>query len=167
MKKPAFTICIDTREQAPWCFPEGQQVVRTGLPSGDYSLLGYENVVSIERKSLDDLVGTIIHHRKRFMNELHRLSSYRRRLVAIEGNVEDILEHRYNSEAHPFSVLGSVISLQATFNTAFCFWGSRQHAEFMGLKWLEHVAARTKRWAEKEEQAKQEALQRDWEKGQA
>ena len=152
MKKADLVIVVDTREQTPWTFGEGIQIIPRALPAGDYSIFGWESTIAIERKSLNDLVNTVIHSRQRFQNELHKLASYRRKLVAIEGSTEDILERRYNSDAHPASVLGSVLSLQAIFNVPFCFWSSRQCAQRMAQNWLEHVLKRTIRWQEQEKE---------------
>jgi ERCC4-type nuclease len=156
MKQSDFTIIVDTREQTPWCFPEDQQVVRAGLPAGDYSIRGYEETIALERKSLNDLVSTVIHQRDRFFKELVKLKSYRRKLVVVEGDVSDIFELRYNSKAHPFSILGAIQNYHAIFNIPFVFWGSREYAERMALWWLQHIWKRTKRWAEKEKEAQQE-----------
>ena len=52
------TIIIDRREQNPWTF----HVLPSepgSLDSGDYSVRGLEHMVSIERKSLDDMLGCI------------------------------------------------------------------------------------------------------------
>lgn len=149
-KAANFTIIIDTREQRPWAFGEGVPIIRTSLPAGDYSIVGLEGVVSIERKSLDDLVNTLFHSEDRFFKELVKLKGYRRKLVAVEGSVEDILEHRYTSETTPLAVLGKVNSLHAIFNIPFVWWGSRQYAEYMALKWLEMVWKRSRKWEERE-----------------
>ena len=53
-------ITIDTREQRPWSFPEHSTVATRGtIKVGDYSLTGDEDLFSVERKSLDDFVGSI------------------------------------------------------------------------------------------------------------
>lgn len=82
-----FEVAIDTREQAPWDFrglkadadqgrrPLLVRVQMLGLPTGDYSLIGHHDRVAIERKSLQDLYGTIGQGRERFERELERLQS--------------------------------------------------------------------------------------------
>lgn len=64
-------IVVDTREQTPYEFatmvcdkadgggPLYVPTLRAGLPTGDYSLAGYEDMVAVERKSLADLFGTL------------------------------------------------------------------------------------------------------------
>jgi len=93
-------IVIDTREQQPWSFPpELAKTVRAKLSAGDYSLAGDEHF-SIERKSLDDLVGTLSTGWDRFQRELVRMDTLliRPKTVIVEGTWMQILQHQYN---HP------------------------------------------------------------------
>jgi len=90
-------ILIDSREQTPWSWDP--HLVRTsiaGLDAGDYALAtdctavcGRESMLcafSIERKSLDDFIGTISTGWERFKNELHRMREYPARVVLVEGD---------------------------------------------------------------------------------
>ena len=62
-----ITVVVDTREQEPYHFdPESVTATRRALPAGDYSLERWEDQVAVERKTLEDLVGTVIRSRKRF-----------------------------------------------------------------------------------------------------
>lgn len=140
-KQPVpFTILVDTREQSPWVFPDNVLTVTASkLKSGDYSIVGYENIVAIERKTLNDLVNTIVHGRTRFQKELKRLECVAYRCVAIEANVSDIVDGNYNSDASPNSIIGSILSFERYHGIPFCFWGNRQIAEHMALRWFRHV----------------------------
>ena len=104
------TIIIDSREQIPYVF-QGVETVRRALPAGDYSVLGYEDVIAVERKSLDDFVKTVVKDRSRFKAELIKLGEYRYACVVIEGNLSDLLSGNYRSGAHPASVFGALISI--------------------------------------------------------
>ena len=91
-------IIIDTREQQPWSFPEDQVVVfRKGLKTADYALVG-DDEFAIERKSIDDFVGTVSSGWDRFKRELDRMSeaNFPVKVVIIEGDFADIINHRYN-----------------------------------------------------------------------
>jgi ERCC4-type nuclease len=71
-------ILTDTREQRPFtssCFPD-VEVVRGALPVGDYSLLGFEDRMSIERKELGDFIACLAAGRDRFERELARGRNY-------------------------------------------------------------------------------------------
>jgi ERCC4-type nuclease len=124
-KKPV--IIVDSREQRPYAF--SNRVIRQiqALPAGDYSLQGFENKAAIERKSLDDLVNTVVHERERFERELNRLKEYRFAWVVVEGTIEDIVAGNYRSGITPPSLLGIITSLMADF-IPFVFAGDRVHA---------------------------------------
>ena len=51
-----ITIKIDTREQKPYAF-ENAEI--GALQVGDYSIVGLEDYISIERKELSDLISSI------------------------------------------------------------------------------------------------------------
>lgn len=102
-------ILQDSREQRPLAFaPWSRKVEVVTLPYGDYSIKGMEDVVSVERKSVHDLVNTLIHSRLRFAKELDTLRKFRDRAIVVEGTLRDIYMHRYRSQVHPNAVLGLV-----------------------------------------------------------
>lgn len=122
-------IIIDTREQAEYSFdPQLAATVRRALPAGDYSVVGLEGEVAVERKSLDDFVSTVIHARQRFRRELSKLAGYRAACVVVEANLLDILLGRYRGEAHPKAVLGSTLSILLDYGIPVYFCGTRPAA---------------------------------------
>ena len=81
-----LNIIIDTREQTPWSFPDYMANVQIGtLSAGDYALAG-DAQFSIERKSLDDFLGTISSGWERFKRELDRMKQYPVRIIIVEGD---------------------------------------------------------------------------------
>jgi ERCC4-type nuclease len=122
-------IVIDTREQAEWAFEPRQVLVhRKALPAGDYSVLGLEDRVAIERKSLGDLVHTVIHDWIRFKKELVRLSGYDVACIAVEANLDQLVRHQYESQALPNSVIGRVNSIFIDHGIPTFWWGDRRLA---------------------------------------
>lgn len=81
-------IVIDTREQTPWAFDLGavDPVVGT-LQTGDYALAG-DTQFGVERKSLDDFLGTISTGWERFERELERMTAagWVARAIIVEGD---------------------------------------------------------------------------------
>jgi DNA excision repair protein ERCC-4 len=67
-------ILIDTREQLPFTFTAYDVAPEpAALPVGDYSLPGFQDRASIERKSLEDLIGCLMgSNRERFERELYK-----------------------------------------------------------------------------------------------
>lgn len=123
------TIIIDTREQEPYSFdPRLAGAVRQALPAGDYSVVGLEQRVAVERKSLDDFVSTVIHARRRFRDELRKLADYHAACVVVEGGVADVLLQRYRGEAHPNAVIGNALSILLDYGVPVLFCGNRQAA---------------------------------------
>lgn len=84
-------IIIDTREQRPWTFSDYDcETERKGLVTGDYSLVGLEDHISIERKSFADFLGSIGTGRDRFMREMQRLKAYPVKALIIEATYSEI-----------------------------------------------------------------------------
>ena len=103
---PNITIVIDTREQKPWTFSSTEfGIVRRGLPTGDYSLAGFEDQIAVERKSLGDLVGTLITDWIRFRKELYRMAGMDSAVIIAECNLSDIQDKLYDSDANPEAVI--------------------------------------------------------------
>jgi DNA excision repair protein ERCC-4 len=144
--KAKTVVVVDTREQEPYTFdPARVEVIRRALPAGDYSLLGLESSVAVERKSIEDFVGTVIRGRKRFAKELARLRECEFACVVVECSLTDILSGYYRSDAHPNAVLGSALSIIVDYRVPVFFCGSRQAArlfvEQLLLKLSEKVDA--------------------------
>lgn len=90
-------IVCDTREQLPlWT----KGVVRKKLDVGDYSLPGFEDKVSIERKSLSDLFGTLGKGHKRFKRELERAKDYDYFAVVVEGTYTQCVTKKFPGARH-------------------------------------------------------------------
>ncbi|NQU19650.1 MAG: hypothetical protein HQ567_00095 [Candidatus Nealsonbacteria bacterium] len=99
---------VDTREQLPLDL-DPLQVVSGTLATGDYSVRGLEHVVSIERKSLPDLLGCVGRDRERFDREAQRLLAYPVRALVIESTWPDLERGGWRSKVTPAAALGSVL----------------------------------------------------------
>lgn len=100
-----FTVAIDTREQMPFGFagivadakqrklPVVVATKRRTLAAGDYSIVGMEDGIAIERKSIADLFSTIGQSRERFVRELERIQDgpYASAHVVVEGTWAQVL----------------------------------------------------------------------------
>ena len=146
--KPAaekLRVLVDTREQLPLEFnPERVVAVRATLATGDYSLEGYQDAVSIERKSVPDLVQCLTWERERFWRELERLRAMPFAAVLVEGDWRDLVAHKFQSQASTQSIVASVMAIQ----TRFCpvmFASDHRHAalyvEQLLSRWLRDLQA--------------------------
>lgn len=85
-------ITIDTREQSPWHFPEEHADVEVGtLRTGDYALTG-DDGFAIERKTLDDFLGTIGNGWARFCREIGRMDAagFPAKVIVVEGDFAEV-----------------------------------------------------------------------------
>ena len=87
-----IVITTDTREQLFLDFTKfrGVSSVRGTLKTGDYSIQGYEDQITFERKSVQDLVGTLTSGHTRFLREMERMRSFKAKYILIE-HTPDIL----------------------------------------------------------------------------
>lgn len=125
-------VIADTREQLPYDFQGFDvEVIRAGLPAGDYSLPGAEHLVAVERKELNDLIGCLMGKaRERFARELARLRPYVLAAVVCECTLEDVARGRYTSNMQPQAALQSIIALQVRYGIPFVWAGNRKGAEY-------------------------------------
>lgn len=134
---PGFVIVVDTREQTPyldWPTPW----VRATLPSGDYSVRGFETRIAIERKRPTELFSCFGAQRDRFRREYERLSSYEYAAVVIEGTLEDCATRPDpHSQVNPHVIINSLISWEQDYKVRFHFAGNRLHAQTLTYRILQ------------------------------
>jgi DNA excision repair protein ERCC-4 len=111
LPREAITVLIDSREQLPYSFPGMNTEVAT-LTTGDFSLKGFESIIAIERKSIDDLVMCCGRQRQRFDREIQRLLAYPVRALVVEADWHDIALGEWRSKLTPRQVASSLISFQ-------------------------------------------------------
>ncbi len=141
---PPVQVIVDTREKDPWSFDGmGVATVRGGLDAGDYSLCGYQARMSIERKSLDDLVQTLIRQRDRFHAELAKLAQMDYAAVVVEADVESIYRGHYAGHASVASVVGAIGSVCVDWQIPVFFCGSRYAASAFALELMTRFARRS------------------------
>lgn len=150
-------ILIDTREQAPFNF-RGYDVdpEPATLPTGDYSLPGFEDRAAVERKSLNDLVDCLKgSNRERFEKELARGRAYDLFCVVIEAPLSDVSQGKYHSDMRPQAALQSIIAFMVRYRVPFVWAGSREGAEYvtysMLSKYLREIGERYKLATQTEE----------------
>ena len=116
---PRVTVLIDTREQCPLPIV-GYPIETATLPVGDYGIRGFSDwsnpAFIVERKSLDDLCGSLGKGRARFLREVEKLRQFRFRALLIEGTRATIEAHDYRSEISPASVLSTLDALAVRTN---------------------------------------------------
>lgn len=84
-KKRNYTIAVDTREKKPILFPECVETIKEALNPGDYSVIGYEKKMAIERKSVDDYITCIVNF-KHIASQIKRLKDVDYRMILVTGS---------------------------------------------------------------------------------
>lgn len=134
-------IVIDTREQTPYQFTGkgyAGTVVEVGtLQTGDYSLHGLTAHIALERKSLDDLTGTLTKGRERFQRECERGRGLEYFGLIIEASMEDVARHRYQSQMTPQSLLQTLAAWSIRYGLHVHWCGSRAGGEYMVFSLLQ------------------------------
>lgn len=162
-----WSLVVDTNEGAPFPFVGMRQlkshggrqlIIRTirkpmwsmgrkewGTGLADYSIDGFEEQVQIERKSIEDLFGTLGSRRDDFEREIDRLN--RQCAVAcvmVEGTVGHIAGFKGHGP-EPQSVIGTMIAWQQRYrNVHWHLPPSRSIAEVLTFRildrfWREHA----------------------------
>ncbi len=140
-------VLVDAHERYPYGFT-GQQVrtVRRGLPCGDYAIAaGGKLVASVERKSLADLVSSLMNGRLHFA--LGELAALPRAAVVVEDRYSRIfaLEH-----VRPAKVADDLAELQVRWPAIpIVFCETRKLAE----EWTYRYLAAASAWADTERAA--------------
>lgn len=112
LKPDSVTAIVDTREQRPLDLTPLRVQVLT-LETGDYSILGLEHVVRLERKSLGDLIACVGRERPRFEREVQRLLAFPVRVLVVEASWPQIEMGEWLGKVTPEQVIGSLLGWQA------------------------------------------------------
>jgi len=150
IRVPRPTVIIDSQEHMGYRFERFSNwfsgTVRRRLPIGDYTLLGMEDEIIVERKTLPDLVKSIIQEREGFIQKCERLSAFKKKCLVIEGSLGLLKTPYEDSQAHPNAVLGSLIAAQERWDIPVYFLDSFLLAEefvasllskYHAFQWLE------------------------------
>lgn len=132
---------------------------RVKLPTGDYTLEGYADLVTFERKTLADLLGTLFGRGRdsngnarpeqdRFRRELERMREMNRRggyaRIIVEASIVDVYEHRYRSTVQPISVVNFMNSIDVDYGVPTIWAGDRNGAQLLVGSVLMRIAEQAK-----------------------
>lgn len=152
VKVPKPVVVVDTREQKGFAytfkrFPKWfAGVERAKLRVGDYSVKGMEARLAIERKSLADLVNSVIGDRTRFLAQCKCLAALERKAIVVEAGLAQAKSPYPESQAHPNAVVGTLLALQERWGIQVIWCDNAELAEetvahilskHYTLQWLE------------------------------
>ena len=95
-----MVIIQDTREKEPFNFVfYGYETSVATLKTGDYTIEGYVDVLSIERKkSPSELASNLGKYRERFENELERMVAFKYKYIVCEFNEDQLRGFPHNAK---------------------------------------------------------------------
>lgn len=180
---PPFTLIYDKQEQATLTFEgifelrveqhepykfrglvgrskhEDRPIIvktkKAHLKTGDYSIEGFEHLVTVERKSIGDLYGTLSSGRDRFEREhermLEMIKNGGRCCVVIEADYVNATTTPPDwSNLHPHSIIGYATSWPFRFSVPWVWATSRRGGEEYTYRFLEMF------WREQQQKIKEE-----------
>jgi len=93
---PPFTVIKDTREQDGYFFSEFNTcagMIDQKLDTGDYSILGMEDKICIERKGcVEELAVNLGQKKHAFLAEVERMDSFPHKFIVLEFSLEDLIK---------------------------------------------------------------------------
>lgn len=108
------------------------------LTTGDYSILGYEGRIAIERKSLEDLYGSLGQQRDRFEREHERMAKLEFAAVVIEASWKEILTRPpERSRLNPKTIHRTALSWLVRHGIAWLTVEDRRLAEITTFRLLD------------------------------
>lgn len=139
-------ILIDSREQTPLDFSGYDCSTReAGLATGDYSLAGLETIAAIERKSENDLLGSLTQGRERFERELARLRGFSLKAVVCETSWQRLARGEYRSRMTAHSCLQSILGLSVRYDLPFLMVETRKAAAYTIFHLFRHFLEQRER----------------------
>lgn len=108
-----IVVGVDSRERTPPAIDLHLPTQRVKLQTADYTVLGLEQLVRVERKSLQDLVMCVGRERERFDRCIERLRHFPLAVLVIEASESSVELKQYRGEVSPNAVLGSVHAWRA------------------------------------------------------
>jgi ERCC4-type nuclease len=111
-----FVLLIDSREQNPLCTAvKGLTICRDTLKDGDYSIRGFEDKFSVERKQTSDLFSYIGKERRRTVQKLQRLKTFDYAALVVEASLEDLFSPQLYTRISPEVVRQFFVSVNVRY----------------------------------------------------
>jgi ERCC4-type nuclease len=142
-------IIVDTREQQPWSFLSDDFIIkRHKLNVGDYSIVGCESTLCIERKkSVAEIAQNIVS--KRFFKELERMRNIRFKFIICEFAEQTIEDYPFNLKLpqkviSKIRVRGKFIRMKLhqiheKYGVGIVFAGDAYHAEEIATNLIRRI----------------------------
>lgn len=143
LRTPRATVVIDTREQNPFNFERFEGwfagVERRVLHLGDYSVSGLEDICTVERKDLADLVHAFTADRSVFVGRLKKMSTYPHKLLVITATLSSVKSPYPFSPCNPNRIVQTLIAALAGWGIPFVCTETHELGEEIVASYLYQV----------------------------
>mgnify|MGYP001573829355 CR=1 FL=1 len=136
-------LIADTREKIQWTFTSSTYITEIRskkLDTGDYSVVGYEDKLTFERKRSVAEIATNLTE-KRWPDVLARLAKFKHKFIICEFSIADILDYPLNSgipryklkyiRIKPPFILSCLAKIQVDYQIPIIYAGNTQCAEII------------------------------------
>lgn len=148
-------IIQDTQEKNPFDFSFYDAEVKVQhLPTGDYTVEGFEDVILIERKaSADEIAGNFSKKKEAWWKEMKRISKVQFKYILCEFPIEHVIDYPKHSNAPKREIIrtnGMLLSKNldrcvANYGVEVIFCNSKMEAEERAYELLKDVHDNYKR----------------------
>jgi ERCC4-type nuclease len=143
LKTPRAVALIDTREQNPLDLSRFEGwfagVERKPLKLGDYSIDGLEDVCTVERKDLSDLIHSCTTNRSVFVHRLREMTRFPHRLLVITSTLSEIKSPHPHAAVNPNRITQSLIAMLAGLQVPFLCTETHELGEELVASFLYQV----------------------------
>jgi ERCC4-type nuclease len=127
-------IAIDTREKTPYEFKNSETKL---LPTGDYSIVGYEDCITIERKTKADAYSSLGKNRDRFRRELERMLDFDYACIIVESSMDSFVKPPKYSKLNPKVALHTLLAWRIKYRIDIQFAPNRKWGKYLTYYTLE------------------------------
>lgn len=150
----SYTIIKDTREQSGYHFRQYdtcEGMIEKKLDTGDYSIVGLEDKICIERKGcIEELALNLGQKKKTFMKEIERMKAYEHKFLVLEFDLQDLLSYPFLTNI-PIAKRNSIrltgkyllkclMEIEINYNVHILFCGNKQNAFLMVSSLLKRLS---------------------------
>lgn len=153
-----ITIIRDTREkEGKWDFAKFKgidSIVDQCLPTGDYTIKGFEDQFVIERKkSISELAINI--SEPRFKKELNRLVEFKYKYLVLEFDIKAVVDWPYNAgiprwkipqiRITPQYIMKFLSDIHVNYGIPVLFCGNRTNAQYFSANIMRRIGEKDER----------------------
>ena len=132
-----FVVVVDTREQLSlFEAAEGLIVEKKKLDHGDYSVLGLEDKICIERKRISDLTSYITSDRENTIRKLDAMKDMMWKALVVECEEIELFLPKQFTSVPPEVFRQTLVSWRLRYNLHTYFSGDRRRIEMYVLDHL-------------------------------